>query len=129
MPLISGDATTMKGNAMSNQLTLAQLKSRLAAQPAPILVDALGERYFAADHIPGAINLPHTIGDDVLRARLPDRDVEIVTYCANPACQNSHVLAHRLQVLGYRNVSVFPGGKKEWAEAGMRLESAATAAV
>ena len=62
-------------------------------------------------------------------AWLPDRDAQIVTYCANPACQNSHVLAHRLQVLGYRNVAVFPGGKKEWMEAGLQLESATTAAV
>ena len=53
----------------------------------------------------------------------------IATYCANPACQNSHVLAHRLQVLGYRNVAVFPGGKKEWTEARLQLESATTAAV
>jgi rhodanese-related sulfurtransferase len=114
---------------MSNQLTLAQLQSRLAASPAPILVDALGERYFVAEHIPGAINVPHTIGDDALRARLPDSSAEIVTYCANPACQNSHVLAHRLQVLGYRNVAVFPGGKKAWTEAGLPLESATTATV
>jgi len=114
---------------MSKQLTLAQLKSCLDARSAPILVDALGERYFAADHIPGAINVPHTIADDVLRARLPDTRAQIVTYCANPACQNSHLLAHRLQVLGYTNVSVFPGGKKEWAEAGMPLESAAATAV
>ena len=109
---------------MTTQLTLAQLQARLAAQPAPILVDALGERYFAADHIPGAINLPHTASDDALRAALPDRDAEIITYCANPACQNSHVLAHRLQVLGYRNVAVFPGGKKAWTEAGLALTAA-----
>ena len=54
---------------------------------------------------------------------------EIVTYCANPACQNSHVLAHRLEVLGYRKVAVFPGGKKEWTEAGLPLESATAATV
>lgn len=114
---------------MSNQLTLSQLQDRLAQSQPPVLVDALGERYFAVDHLPGAINVPHTVADDVLRASLPDRDAEIVAYCANPACQNSHVLAHRLQALGYRNVSVFPGGKKEWAEAGLPLESAATAAV
>jgi rhodanese-related sulfurtransferase len=106
---------------MTTQLTLPQLQSRLAAQPAPTLVDALGERYFAADHIPGAINLPHTASDDALRAALPDRDAEIIAYCANPACQNSHVLAHRLQVLGYRNVAVFPGGKKAWTDAGLAL--------
>ena len=34
----------------------------------------------------------------------------------------------RLTTLGYRNVAVFPGGKKEWAEAGLRLETATTAA-
>jgi len=114
---------------MSNQLTLSQLQARLAQPQPPVLVDALGERYFAADHLPGAINVPHTAADDALRASLPDRDAEIVTYCANPACQNSHVLAHRLQVLGYRNVTVFPGGKKEWAEAGLPFESAAVGAV
>ena len=114
---------------MTTQLTLMQLKSRLAAQPAPILVDALGERYFAVDHIPGAINLPHTAPDETLSDRLPDREREIITYCANPACQNSHVLAHRLQGMGYRNVAVFPGGKKEWTEGGLPVESAiATAA-
>lgn len=109
---------------MTTQLTLSQLQSRLAAQPAPILVDALGERYFAAEHIPGAINLPHTVSDDALRAALPDRNAEVITYCANPACQNSHVLAHRLRTLGYRNVAVFPGGKKEWTEAGLALTAA-----
>ena len=113
---------------MSNQLTLSQLRARMAQPVPPVLVDALGERYFAAEHLPGAINLPHTIGDDILRASLPDTGAQIVTYCANPACQNSHVLAHRLQTLGYRNVAVFPGGKKEWTEAGLPLESAVTAA-
>lgn len=109
---------------MTPQLTLSQLQSRLAAHPAPIVVDALGERYFAAEHLPGAINLPHTVSDDALRAALPDHDAEIITYCANPACQNSHVLAHRLQTLGYRNVAVFPGGKKQWTEAGLALTTA-----
>jgi rhodanese-related sulfurtransferase len=113
---------------MPIQLTLSQLQSRLAQAVPPVLVDALGERYFAADHLPGAINVPHTASDEILHARLPDRDAEIVTYCANPACQNSHVLAHRLQVLGYRNVAVFPGGKKEWQEAGLALQSATTVA-
>ena len=114
---------------MSIQLTLTQLQARIVQSRPPVLVDALSERYFAADHLPGAINVPHTIGDDVLRARLPDMNAEIVTYCANPACQNSHVLAHRLQVLGYRNVAVFPGGKKEWAEAGLPFESTTLASV
>jgi rhodanese-related sulfurtransferase len=114
---------------MSLQLTLSQLQARLAQPVPPVLVDALPERYFAADHLPGAINVPHTVGDDIVRARLPDREAEIVSYCANPACQNSHVLAHRLQGLGYRNVAVFPGGKTEWKEAGLPIESAMTAAV
>jgi rhodanese-related sulfurtransferase len=113
---------------MTTQLTLAQLDARLAADPAPTLVDALGERYFAVEHIPSAINLPHTVSDDALRAALPDRNAEIITYCANPACQNSHVLAHRLQVMGYRNVAVFPGGKQAWTQAGRAMTPEATMA-
>ncbi len=113
---------------MTQLLTLAQLQAQRAAQPSTILIDALGERCFAAEHIPGAINVPHTVSDEVLLAAVPDRHATIVTYCANPACQNSHILAHRLRVLGYTNVAVFAGGKKEWTEAGLELTVAAVPA-
>jgi 3-mercaptopyruvate sulfurtransferase SseA len=52
---------------------------------------------------------------------------EIVVYCANRQCQNSHIAAHHLSVLGYTNVSVYTGGKQDWEEAGLPFESQAEA--
>jgi len=48
------------------------------------LVDVLSPESFAANHIPGAINLPVT--EIPLRARelLPDRRAAIVVYCGGP---------------------------------------------
>src|SRR5258708_6313643 len=58
------------------------------------------------------------------RKLLPNRNAEIVVYCANRQCQNSHIAAHRLSVLGYTDVAVYPGGKQDWDEAGLTFESA-----
>jgi len=75
--------------------------------------------------LPGAINLPPSAVDpSVLARRIPDRNAEIVVYCANPDCEDSVATAHRLQALGYTNVHHYPGGKNEWREAGLPLERA-----
>lgn len=68
------------------------------------LVDALPESYYAEQHLPGALNL---VADDVdTRAAdlLPDKAAAIVTYCSNPACSNSGLVAAKLEKLGYTNV-------------------------
>jgi len=46
----------------------------------------------------------------------------IVVHCASHTCRNSGVAAQALTGLGYEDVSVFPGGKQEWEEAGLSLE-------
>jgi rhodanese-related sulfurtransferase len=77
---------------------------------------------FAHSHLPGAINLPpHGVDASVAR-RLPDRDAEIVVYCANPDCGDSVETAEALVALGYTNVRHYPGGKNEWRERGFPLE-------
>jgi rhodanese-related sulfurtransferase len=49
-----------------------------------LLLDVLSPESFAANHIPGAINLP--VAEISRRATevLPDRDARIVTYCGGP---------------------------------------------
>jgi len=46
----------------------------------------------------------------------------IVVYCANAACQNSHLAAVRLKQLGYTAVRVYAEGKKDWIGAGLPVE-------
>jgi len=86
------------------------------------LAEALPEKYWRDWHLPGAKHLPH----DQVRQRapevLPDRQAEIVVYCASATCQNSHIAARTLEQLGYTNVSVYAGGKQDWQGAGLPVE-------
>jgi rhodanese-related sulfurtransferase len=87
-----------------------------------VLIDALAPMSFAHSHLPGAINLPPDRVDASVAKRIPDRNVEIVVYCANPYCESSVETADGLVALGYANVRHYAGGKDEWREAGLPLE-------
>jgi rhodanese-related sulfurtransferase len=86
------------------------------------LVEALPEKYWRDWHLPGARNLPHDQVRQLAPALLPDKSAEIVVYCASPTCQNSHIAARVLEQMGYANVSVYPGVKLDWEEAGLETE-------
>lgn len=106
-------------------VTAEELLRLIEDDDALVLVDALPPMSYAHSHLPGAINLPPSAVDpSVLARRIPDRNAEIVVYCANPDCEDSVATAHRLQALGYTNVHHYPGGKNEWREAGLPLERA-----
>jgi rhodanese-related sulfurtransferase len=87
-----------------------------------VLVDALPPIAFAGAHLPGAINIPPDSVDGRAERRVPDRDTEIVVYCAGPDCDSSVEVAARLIELGYRNVRHYPGGKSDWRDAGLPFE-------
>jgi len=114
---------------MNRLISREDLRSKLSTASRPVLVEALPEKYYAAKHLPGALHLPHDQVDTLAAGVLPEKAAEIVVYCANRQCQNSHMAAHRLSVLGYTNVSVYAGGKQEWEEAGLPFESTSKQAV
>ena len=62
--------------------------------------------------------------DDSVAKRIPDKNAEIVVYCANPECESSIDTMRRLLELGYRQVRHYPGGKDEWRRRGLPLERA-----
>ena len=96
---------------------------------APItIVEALPQSYYDDAHIPGAINLPHTEVRDRAHELLPDKDAQIVVYCANLPCPNSEVAATVLTKLGYTDVRRYAEGKDDWREAGFPLEHGAPVA-
>lgn len=113
---------------MNNIIKPEQIKQNLDQGIPMTLVEALPERYFAAGHLPGALNIPH----DEIRARaaeqLPDKEALIVVYCASSSCQNSKMAAQILAQMGYVNVQEFVEGKQGWEEAGYPLELANTGA-
>jgi rhodanese-related sulfurtransferase len=88
------------------------------------VVDALGEHYWARQHLPGALPLVADEVDAKAAALLPDKAAAIVTYCTNPACPNSQAVASRLELLGYTNVRKYRDGIEDWVRAGLPVESA-----
>ena len=101
-----------------------ELRAKLENDGGVVVVDALPPISFAHSHLPGAINLPPRDVSPSVVKRLPDRDAEIVVYCANPTCEDSVDTANRLVELGYTNVRHYPGGKDEWRRCGFPLERA-----
>jgi rhodanese-related sulfurtransferase len=106
-------------------ITLSELKDKLVAGEEVTLVEALGPLYFEEAHLPGAINIPHDHVDELASTLLPDKEAQIVVYCANGPCKNSGIAAKRLLELGYTNVRDYHEGKAEWVEAGLPTESGA----
>jgi rhodanese-related sulfurtransferase len=87
-----------------------------------VLVDALAPVSFAHSHLPGAINIPPETVDGRAPRRIPDRETEVVVYCASSTCDASVDVARRLRELGYRNVRHYSGGKEDWIAGGLPLE-------
>ena len=107
---------------MPKTIDRVQLQARLAGHAQPILVEALPRKYFDDWHLPAARHMPHDQVRELAAAVLPDQNAEIVVYCASDTCQNSHIAARVLEQIGYTNVAVYAGGKKDWSEAGLPIE-------
>ena len=113
---------------MPNLIERTQLQAQLAVQPRPVLVEALPRKYFDDWHLPQARHLPHDQVRALAPTVLPDLNATIVVYCASDTCQNSHIAARVLEQIGYTDVAVYAGGKKDWSEAGLPVERAAVQA-
>ena len=105
-------------------ISRTELQSLIEAGTVTV-VEALPAEYFEQGHLPGAINIPHNEVRDLAPGLLPDKDAQIVVYCANEPCPNSGIATHVLRKLGYTNVRDYEAGKAEWVEAGLPLEQAA----
>ena len=107
---------------MTELISRAELRIAIEAGTVTV-VDALGEHYWAKQHLPGAVPL---LADDVATLAatvLPDKTAAIVTYCSNPSCGNSQAVATTLEALGYTNVRKYRDGIEDWVTAGLPVES------
>lgn len=107
---------------MAETITIDELKAGVD-EGTLVVLEALPPEYFEKGHIVGASNLPLDDIDTLAPQLVPDKGQAIVTYCSNTECNNSTVAAERLESLGYRNVRKFPGGKEEWAAAGLPVSN------
>jgi rhodanese-related sulfurtransferase len=107
---------------MTTTIQRDELEQAIAAG-AVTVVETLREEHFAQGHLPGAIHLHFEAPAERIEERLPDRDAAIVTYCTNPSCRNSEIMANRLRSMGYADVRKYGDGKEDWTAAGLPLEA------
>jgi rhodanese-related sulfurtransferase len=84
-----------------------------------VVLDVRAPQLYAAGHVPGAVNLPHT--------RIIERNLEaypettlFVVYCSGPHCNGADRAALRLARLG-RPVKKMLGGIEGWKDEGLGL--------
>ncbi|MCZ0204279.1 rhodanese-like domain-containing protein [Streptomyces achromogenes] len=109
---------------MVQRITRDELKKKID-EGLVTVVEALPAQYYNDKHLPGALNLPHDQVDQLAPSLLPDKEAEVVVYCANEPCPNSGIAAGRLAELGYVNVREYGEGKEDWVGAGLPTESGA----
>jgi rhodanese-related sulfurtransferase len=102
-----------------------ELKNKIDRREPFVLLETLSPEHFQHVHLPGARNAPPDRIRDLAPVLIRDKDTEVVTYCAGPTCNASTEAARELTALGYRNVRHYPGGKQEWAGAGLPIERGA----
>src|SRR5688572_3082336 len=69
--------------------------------PGIIIIDARNPDSFAAEHIPGAVNLHHAKITSETTAKLP-KDATLIVYCAGVHCNASTKGAAKLADLGFK---------------------------
>lgn len=107
---------------MAQNISREELKTIITSGTKQTIVEALPRKYYEAEHLPGAINIPHDDVQAVASQLIPDKSEPVIVYCASAECQNSHIAAEVLRGLGYINVYEYTEGKKGWKEAGLPLE-------
>jgi rhodanese-related sulfurtransferase len=102
-----------------------ELKAKIDRHESFVLVEILSPEHFRHVHLPGARNMPPDQVKELAPVLIPNKNTEVVTYCAGPTCHASADAARELIALGYTNVRHYAGGKQDWTSAGMPVERAA----
>jgi rhodanese-related sulfurtransferase len=69
---------------MVKTISRDELKQKIDRQEKFMLVETLPATAYDHAHLPGAINLPPNQVTELLPGLLPDKNAEIVVYCASP---------------------------------------------
>jgi phage shock protein E len=109
------------GNASTvDSIAASDLAALIAANDAPFILDVRTQNEFAAGHVPGAINIPHT----ELEARLAElndhQDDTIIVYCRSG--KRAGMAEEKLQQNGFTKISDLNGHMLGWEKDGHPVE-------
>lgn len=89
-----------------------------------LLIDPRAPKYFAAGHLPGAINLrlPDVREEDPKDPGI-ERYSRLIVYGENPGTAVARAMFKRLLAVGYDGLKFYAGGLDEWTRSGGRVET------
>jgi len=84
-----------------------------------LFLDARRSSVYAEGHIPGARSLPVWESDIDTRVKALfeeglDQRAPVVIYCSGGNCEDSHMLAEKLYMVGFDNVLIYKDGFPDW---------------
>jgi len=93
----------------------------------PPLIDVLSAESFAAEHLPGSVNICvyETAFIDKIRAAFPDPNTALTVYGLSDSTLEARVALTRLGAAGYDRVTALPGGLEGWKASGGKIEQSA----
>lgn len=112
-----------EARATVREVTIEQMRARLAADPRAVLLDVREDSEWLAGHAKQAQHLGKGILERDLEQRFPDPDAEIIMYCGGGF--RSVLTCDAAQRMGYRNVVSLIGGYKGLIAAGWPMKKGA----
>jgi len=103
------------------ELSVAEARARLTANPQVVLLDVREDHEWSAGHAAEAVHLGKGILERDLEELYPDKQVEIIMYCGGGF--RSALTCAAAQSMGYRNVASLNGGYKMMVTAGWPMQS------
>jgi len=108
-------------NSFATDITQTQLLDRLNTNSATLVLDVRKPDEFAAGHVPGAINIPHTEIEKYLDKLRADINNEIVVYCESG--RRAAIAIDILKQDGFSKVLHLQGDMKAWRMEGLPTAS------
>jgi molybdopterin/thiamine biosynthesis adenylyltransferase/rhodanese-related sulfurtransferase len=102
-----------------DEISTADAHALLRAGEAPLLVDVREHEEWQEGHLPGALHVPRGNLESRIEALVPDKDADIVIYCAAGA--RSAFAVKSLEELGYTSLRSLAGGFADWKRNGYEV--------
>ncbi len=87
------------------------------------LIEVLPKPDYEQAHLPQSINIPLDDISLMVPRLIPNLYEDLVVYCSGPDSDLSQKAAELLVSLGYKDVKHYSGGKADWTDAGMPVET------
>jgi rhodanese-related sulfurtransferase len=112
-----------EARARVKEVTVADLRDRLARNPHAVLLDVREDDEWLSGHAEQAVHLGKGILERDIEKLFPDPSTEIIMYCGGGF--RSALTADVAQRMGYRNVCSLLGGYKGLVQAGWPMKTGA----